>query len=311
MKTPLESSFDALLLIGFGGPEAPDQIRPFLDRVLKGRPVPPARYEEVVHHYEMLGGRSPYNDLTMRQAAALRTVLQSRGLHFPVVVAFRNARPYFNEAVQLLAEKQAKRVFGFILSAFRCDASWDRYQNEVATACATLGNVAPEMIYPAPWHTHARFIEAVSDRVQDALARLDRDNCASVELIFTAHSIPTAMAADAPYVAQLNEAAALVAQAVGIERWNLAYQSRSGNPRDPWLEPDIRDALVASPHPKIVIPIGFLCDHVEVLYDLDIEAVQTARAAGIKMERAATVSDHPRFIEMIAELVTSQLSGSA
>ncbi len=119
------------------------------------------------------------------------------------------------------------------------------------------------------------------------------------------------MAADAPYVAQLNEAAALVAQAVGIERWNLAYQSRSGSPRDPWLEPDIRDALVTNSNPKVVIPIGFLCDHVEVLYDLDIEAAQTARAAGIKMERAGTVSDHPRFIEMIVELATSQLSGSA
>lgn len=309
MSATADASFDAVLLIGFGGPESAEQIRPFLDRVLKGRPVPRARYEEVVHHYEALGGRSPYNELTGRQAEALRKAIRNRGRDVPVAVGLRNAPPFIADAVNVLATEGARRVFGFILSAFRCNASWGRYQEEVA-ACESLGGAAPEIVYPAPWHTHPMFIEAEVERVQEALERIGHDDRRAVELIFTAHSIPLAMAAGAPYIAQLNESAALVADAAGIDRWRIGYQSRSGNPREPWLEPDVRDALTANSKPKVVVPIGFLCDHVEVLYDLDVEAARTAREAGISMERAATVGDHPRFIEMIAELATPRGAAS-
>jgi ferrochelatase len=298
---------DAILLIGFGGPEAPGQIRPFLDRVLSGRPVPTARYEEVVRHYEALGGRSPYNDLTRRQAAGLRAALNRRGVDLPVVIGFRNTAPYIEDTIRELAEAGHRNVLGFILSAFRCEASWERYQNGVAAAREAIGAKAPAVVYPEPWHTRPWFIEAVADCVRRALARLDESDRSRAELIFTAHSIPLAMAAESPYVAQLRESSALVAQALGHERWGLAFQSRSGSPRDPWLEPDVRAALVANREPKVVMPIGFLCDHVEVLYDLDVDAAETAHAAGIHMERAAALNDHPAFIDLMAEIALEQI----
>jgi ferrochelatase len=297
------SSHDAILLIGFGGPEAPDEIRPFLDRVLKGRPVPRERYEEVVHHYEAMGGRSPYNELTRRLAEGLRAELRRCGSYLPVVIGLRNAAPGIADAIAALARHGARRVLGFILSAFRCEASWERYQSEVAQACAACGPAAPTIVYPDPWHHEPRFIAAVADRVGKAMAQMSAPDAAAAELIFTVHSIPVAMGGQKTYVRQSRESAGLVAQAVGRENWTLAFQSRSGNPRDSWLEPDIREAIVANARPKIVIPIGFLCDHVEVLYDLDVEAAAGARAAGITIVRAATVGDHPRFVKLMAEIV--------
>jgi ferrochelatase len=299
-------AYDAILLIGFGGPETREEIRPFLDRVLKGRPVPRDRYEEVVHHYEALGGRSPYNELTRQLADGLRTKLHRRAAELPVLVGLRNAAPTIEDAVNALASDGSRRVLGFILSAFRCEASWERYQNEVAQACAAIGPTAPTIIYPDPWHREARFIAAVADRVRDTMARIGAPDRAEAELIFTAHSIPVAMDGRESYVLQLRESADLVAQAVGRDslrgNWTLAFQSRSGSPRDSWLEPDIRDAIVANAKPKIVIPIGFLCDHVEVLYDLDVDAAAVARAAGVTLARAATVGNHPQFIELLAEI---------
>ncbi len=298
---------EAILLIGFGGPETAAQIRPFLDRVLKGRPVPPERYEEVVRHYDALGGRSPYNELTHRQASGLRAALARRGRETPVIVGFRNTPPYIEDAIRNLATADRRNVLGFILTAFRCEASWERYQSATAAACAVVGEGAPALVYPAPWHIRPRFIAAVADCVRSAFARLDEADRGRAELILTAHSIPVTMAAASPYVRQLNEAAEAVALMLGCERWQLAFQSRSGSPRDPWLEPDIRAAVVASPQPKVVMPIGFLCDHVEVLYDLDIETAAIARAAGIRLERAATLNDNPGFIDLLAEIALEHL----
>ncbi|HEX3408801.1 MAG TPA: ferrochelatase [Candidatus Binataceae bacterium] len=307
----LDPRCDAIILVGFGGPTSSAEIRPFLDRVLQGRPVPRERYEEVVHHYELLGGRSPYNDLTMRQAAALRERLRSDGIDVPVVVAMRNAAPFIDDALRDLSARQVRRVFGFILAAHRCEASWERYQSDLRTARERLGAASPEIDYPAPWHSHPLFVAAAADRARAAIAQLTAEDRERAELIFTAHSIPFAMAARAPYVEQLKESAALVAAATGRSRWRVAYQSRSGNPREPWLEPDVNEVLrELSGAAAIVIPIGFLCDHVEVLYDLDIEAAQIARAAGVTMVRAVTVSDHPDFIEMMAALARPYLKSS-
>jgi ferrochelatase len=293
---------DGVLLIGFGGPSAPEEIRPFLDRVLKGRPVLSERYEQVVHHYEFIGGRSPYNDISMRQATALSDVLRSAGREVPIRVGMRNSAPYIEDALRQLGACGVKRAIGFILAAYRSDASWDRYQGNVAEARNRIGAVAPAVDYPAPWHGHPLFIEAIADRVRAATARLG-EAAAAAELIFTAHSIPLAMAEVAPYVDQLNQSARLVASALGRERWSLAFQSRSGSPREPWLQPDIGAALrQLAGRAAVVMPLGFLCDHVEVLYDLDVEAATLARACGVRMERAATVGDHPRFIEMIASI---------
>jgi ferrochelatase len=307
MRDACANPIDAVMLIGFGGPENAAQIRPFLDRVLKGRPVPPQRYEEVVHHYEALGGRSPYNELTRRQADALCDALRRRGIDLPVVVGFRNAWPYFTDALQALMSGGVQRVLGFILSSLQCEASWQRYQREVADARAVTGDRAPRIIYPASWHLHPRFIEAATALVGSTLKQLTHHERANAELIFTAHSIPLSMAQEAPYVSQLRDSAAAVASACGCPRWSIAYQSRSGNPRDPWLEPDVREAIVKNAAPKIVVPIGFLIDHVEVLYDLDIEASELAKVAGIQMLRANTVGNHPAFLQLMVDLVAEHV----
>ena len=297
---------DAVLMIGFGGPTRADEVRPFLDNVLRGRTIPRERYEEVVHHYELLGGRSPYNDLTMRQAAALRAELEKKGARIPITVGMRNWKPCVADAMRALADGGARQVLGFIMAAHRSEASFERYQANVNDARAALAEAAPEVVYPQPWHDHPLFTTAVASRAREAYSRLEFPERGRARLIFTAHSIPVAMANAGPYVDQLTQSARIVAADLGIDTWQFAYQSRSGNPREPWLEPDIKDTLQSlDAKTAVVVPIGFLCDHVEVLYDLDIQAAQVARDAGIRMERAPTVGDHPLFIEMMASIVAA------
>jgi len=296
---------DGVLLVGFGGPTRAQEIRPFLDCILRGRPIPRDRYEDVVRHYEHLGGGSPYNELTLRQADALRAELSRGGIDLPVAVGMRNWAPYIEDALADLARRGARRLLAFIMAAHRSEASFERYQAAVAAAAEKLGSAAPEIVYAEPWFAHPKFIAATAARAADSLARLDSAERSHASLLFTAHSIPVAMAAASPYVEELTESARLVAAQLGFDNWTLAFQSRSGSPRDPWLEPDIGAALrkLARGAVAVVAPIGFLCDHVEVLYDLDVEAAAIARQGGIRMERAATVSDHPEFIAMMAEIV--------
>src|SRR5580704_8955218 len=299
---------DAALMIGFGGPTRADEVRPFLDNILRGRPIPKERYEEVVHHYEMMGGRSPYNELTMRQAEALRARLAGDGVGVPIIVGMRNWEPHLLDAMRDLASKRARRVLGFILAAHRCEASWERYQVAVEDARAKIGADAPQLEYPQPWHLHPKFIEAAAACVAKALATLDHNEAKRAELIFTAHSIPVPMDSASGYADQIRESAAAVASRLHRDSWTLAFQSRSGAPRDPWLEPDIAEVIrKLEGRPAVVMPIGFLCDHVEVLYDLDVEAAKVARECGVKMVRASTVADHPAFIEMIAEVACEHL----
>jgi protoporphyrin/coproporphyrin ferrochelatase len=303
---PAKAKCDSVLMIGFGGPTRADEVRPFLDNVLRGRPIPRERYEDVVHHYDLLGGRSPYNELTMRQAAALRAELAKKGAALPVAVGMRNWNPYVADSMRALAENGARRVLGFIMAAHRSEASFERYQATVSDALATLGEAAPQIVYPQSWHDHPLFTTAVASRAREAFSRLEFPERSRARLIFTAHSIPLAMAQAGPYVEQLTQSARIVAADLGIDSWQFAYQSRSGSPRDAWLEPDIKDTLRnLDTKTAVVVPIGFLCDHVEVLYDLDIEAAQVARDAGIRMERAPTVGDHPLFIEMMASIVAA------
>jgi protoporphyrin/coproporphyrin ferrochelatase len=297
---------DSVLMIGFGGPTRADEVRPFLDNVLRGRPIPRERYEDVVHHYDLLGGRSPYNELTMRQAAALRAELAKRNASVPVAVGMRNWEPYVADAMRMLGDSGARRVLGFIMAAHRSEASFERYQATVNDARAAIGDAAPEVVYPEPWHDHPLFIAAVASRAREAFARLEFPERPRARLIFTAHSIPLAMANAGPYVEQLTQSARMVAAELGIDAWQFAYQSRSGSPRDAWLEPDIKETIRnLDAKTAVVVPIGFLCDHVEVLYDLDIEAAAVAREAGVRMERAPTVGDHPLFIEMMASIAAA------
>jgi ferrochelatase len=296
-------SYDAVMLIGFGGPTAPAEIRPFLNNVLRGRPLSAARFEAVVHHYETIGGRSPYNDLTSAQAHAVAEMLARSGVALPVVVGMRNWSPYIQDALEQQKRAGARRILGFIMSAFQCEASWERYQKDVEQARSCVEG-APAIDYAPPWHDHPKFIKAIADRLEAALASLSDRERNSAELVFTAHSIPVAMAEKAPYVAQFSETARQVASAAGFDRWTLCYQSRSGAPCDLWLEPDIGEVIRDRPGKVLVIvPAGFLCDHVEVLYDLDIEAAAVARAHQTRLVRARTVGDHPEFIAMMASVI--------
>jgi ferrochelatase len=305
------SAADSVLLIAFGGPEKPEDIRPFLQLVTAGRRIPPERIEEVAHHYEAIGGRSPLNELTFKQAKGLRRTLKREGLAQPVFVGMRNWHPFLHETLAAMKDVGHRHALGIILSSFQTEASWERYLADVAAAREQVGPGAPEVAYVPAWFDHPRFIEAVADRVAETLGRVAPESRKAAPVVFTAHSVPAAMADGSPYVAQFTAAARAVAEKLSHPRWSLAYQSRSGSPREPWLEPDIADVLGGLAGEGIgdvvVAPIGFVCDHVEVLYDLDVEARQLAEKLGVRFHRAAAVNDHPAFVEMLADLARAGL----
>jgi ferrochelatase len=309
------NAYDAVLLLGFGGPARPEEIRPFIDRVLNGRPIPQARFEAVVAHYIEIGGASPYNRLTRRQADALARALLDRGLSIPVEVAYINAEPFVEDVVRQLAQRNARKVFAIVLAPHQSSTSWDKYVARMEDALRRVGSGAPQVDYLRPFFDHPLFVRAHAQRITAALARLGRSEFDGVELVFTAHSIPQAIADVENYVRQFCRSAELIAGEVRAARWSVAYQSRSGSPSEPWLGPDIRDVVKELPErgvrEAVVAPIGFLCDHVEVLYDLDIDAKQIAQDAGLRVERAEALNDHPLFIRMLGESVVSSLQGTA
>ena len=302
-------SYDAVLLIAFGGPTAPEEIRPFLDRVLRGIPIPPERIEEVVHHYEAVGGKSPLNEITFQQAEALQKELSAREICLPVYVGLRNASPFFTETLTRMAGDGVQRALGFILSSHQTEASWDRYKKNISDAISEVGHQAPEVSYCEGWHDHPLFIRTWTELIESSLAKTSAP--AKTPLLFTAHSLPASMAAQSPYVKQLETSARMIAARLSHERWSLAYQSRSGKPSDPWLEPDIRhtirDLASQSVSEIVVAPIGFVCDHVEVLYDLDIEAQKVAAELGFRMLRVSCPNDHPTFIRLMATVIRAKL----
>jgi ferrochelatase len=295
---------DAVLLIAFGGPTGPAEIRPFLENVARGRRIAPERLDEVAHHYErMPGGRSPLNDRTFAQARALAAALERAGRAVPVFVGMRNWHPFLHETLAEMAGRGVRRALGIILSPLRTEASWERYIRDVEEARAG----APEIVFAPTWSAHPRFLDAVADRARRAFEDVPEGERRWTPLVFTAHSIPVPMADASPYVTELTAAARAVAARLDHPRWALAYQSRSGNPGDPWLEPDILDVLKSlagdGERHVVVVPIGFVCDHVELLYDLDVEAAAAARALGLALHRASAVNDHPAFIAMLVDLV--------
>jgi protoporphyrin/coproporphyrin ferrochelatase len=309
--------FDAVLVIAFGGPHAPADIRPFLANVLRGRRVAPGRVEEVAHHYERVGGRSPITELTNKQAEGLARRLATAGAPLPVFVGMRNWHPYLTDVLAEMSRAGVRRVLGFIAAAHRSYSSCTQYRENVADARAALlreGLADVEVTYVPDWYTHPNFIEANAERVQAAAAGLDPAVRARAQLIFTAHSIPVSMAEKYPYREQYEESARLVAAQVWLQpdttgqtSHATVYQSRSGRPEDPWLGPDItdylREARAAGLGAAILSPLGFLCDHVEVLYDLDIEAAEVARDIGLPLVRAQAVNDHPLFLDLMADVV--------
>ncbi len=304
--------YQAILLIAFGGPTCPEEIRPFLSRVTKNIPIPPERLEEVAHHYEAVGGKSPLNEITFRQAKALEALLEQRNRWLPVYVGMRNGKPFFSEALKQMEKDGIKQALGFILSSHRSEASWERYQKNIADARAELEDVAPVITFTDGWHDHPLFIRVWVESIQSACADLPASDRHAIPLVFTAHSIPASMAARSPYVEQIATSARLIAEQLGHSRWSIAYQSRSGRPTDPWLEPDIARVIEeiagSGSNQMVVAPIGFVCDHVEVLYDLDIEAKERARQAGVDFIRASCPNDHPTFIRTIGDVIEKKIN---
>jgi ferrochelatase len=307
----MTSTYDAVLLIAFGGPTSPEEIRPFLARVAKGLLIPPERLEEVAHHYEAVGGKSPLNEITFRQANALARLLEQHRSFLPAYVGMRNASPFFVETLKKMADDGVHRALGFILSSHQTEASWERYHQNIADARAELGSEAPVVDFCGGWHDHPLFIQSWAEIIEAAFAKIPPDRRGSTPLLLTAHSIPISMAARSPYVAQIKNSAELIAEKLDHGHWSIAYQSRSGKPTDPWLEPNIKDAIRKLAregcHEVIVAPIGFVCDHVEVLYDLDIEAKQIANDLGVNLIRASCPNDHPTFIRMMADVIKARM----
>jgi protoporphyrin/coproporphyrin ferrochelatase len=306
--------YQAVLLIAFGGPTSPEEIQPFLARVTQGIDIPPHRLEEVAHHYQAAGGRSPLNEITGRQARALRELLRGHGVDLPVYIGMRNAPPFLVDTLRQMAADGVQRALGFILSSHQTEASWDRYQKNVADARLEIGRDAPEIDYCAGWHDHTLFIQSWAELLQASFAGIPGEHHRVTPIIFTAHSVPISMADRSPYVEQLQTTARLVADKLGHQNWSIGYQSRSGKPGDPWLEPDIntviRTLATDGVTDVVVAPIGFVCEHVEVLYDLDIEAKKTAAQAGMKLHRAACPNDHPTFIQMMADVLRRRMAQS-
>jgi ferrochelatase len=304
--------FDAVLMIAFGGPTKPEEIRPFLANVLQGVPVPPGRLDEVAHHYEEVGGRSPINELTFRQAKALAELLDREGPRLPVYVGMRYWHPLASEAVEQMMRDGVRRAVGLVMAAHDSGAaSWGKYVNAVTKALEAAGPGTPRVEYAPACSNHPDFIAAVAEQVRLRLEEIPSERRVGTPLVFTAHSIPSSMAAVSPYVQQLQDSCRLVAKALGHPHWSLAYQSRSGDPRQPWLEPDVSDVLrdlsAKGCRSVVLAPIGFVCDHVEVLFDLDLEAKALADSLGIELRRASTVNDHPLYIRALADMVRQRV----
>ena len=285
-------------------------VRPFLDNVLRGRRVTAERVEEVAKHYEHFDGVSPLTAITRRQVEGLKRHVEARGLSLPVYLGMRNWHPLLPDTLTAMAKDGVKRAIGFVCAPHRSYSSCTQYQKNVADARGAtleLGLRDVSVTYVGDWHHHVLFIEANARHVRAAIDTLPTRLRPAARVVFTAHSIPIAMTGAARYRAQLLESAQLVAERLRVPDWALVFQSRSGRPEDPWLEPDVGSYLRAERArglaAAVVCPIGFVCDHVEVLYDLDIEAAQVCRDVGLPMARASTVNDDPMFLEMMADEV--------
>ena len=299
---------DALLVVSFGGPEGQDDVIPFLQNVLRGRQVPAERVEEVASHYRRFGGVSPINSQVRALIAALRDELAASHIDLPVYWGNRNWHPFLSDTIQQMAVDGRQRALAFITSPYSYSGR-RQYLDDVEAARVKVGDRAPVVEELPVFYNHPGFVEANADNLRAALAAAG----AGAAVAFTAHSIPTAMEESAEYVAQVTETARLVARQAGLANWCLVYQSRSGPPTQPWLEPDIGEHLQALAHngvAKVVVaPIGFISDHMEVIYDLDVQAREMAEGLGLTFVRAATVGTAPAFVRMIRQLIETAQDG--
>jgi ferrochelatase len=312
----MPESYDALLVVSFGGPDGPDDVLPFLENVLRGRNVPRERMLQVAEHYYHFAGRSPINDQNRALIAALEHELAAYGPRLPIYWGNRNWHPMLADTMRQMANDGVRRALAFFTSAYSSYSGCRQYRENIAAAQAEVGPTAPAVDKLRVFFNHPGFIEPIIERARVALNEIPIERRDSAALIFTAHSIPQAMAEGCRYEAQLRESSRLVAEGLGWQKWDLVYQSRSGPPQQPWLEQDvcdfIRNAHESNPSigDVVIIPIGFISDHLEVLYDLDTEAKQLCSELGINMIRVGTVGAHPRFVRMIRELIEERMSAT-
>lgn len=313
---PAPAEYDAILIVGFGGPEKPDDVMPFLENVTRGRNIPRERLEEVAEHYHHFGGASPINEQVRALIADLAPELRRHGVDLPIHWGNRNWRPMLPDTLREMASAGVRRALAFVLAAYSSYSSCRQYREDIIRAREEVGEGAPVVDKIRVFYNHPEFVAANADRVREALETLPADLRGTAPIAFTAHSIPSSMAATSAYEQQLRETCRLVAAEVGVDdaRWSLVYQSRSGRPTDPWLEPDILDHLQSlrdSGGTAVVVhPIGFLSDHMEILYDLDEEARILCERIGLTMARSRTVGSHPAFVRMIRELIVERLRGA-
>ncbi len=301
-------NYDALLVVSFGGPESREDVVPFLENVLRGRNVPRERMLAVAEHYYHFDGRSPINQQIRDLISALKIELAEHGPNLPVYWGNRNWHPMLADTIREMKRDGVRRALAFVTSAYSSYSGCRQYREDIVRAQAQVEAGAPQIDKLRAFFNHPGFIEANEDRLRQALARIPSDARQNVELVYTAHSIPISMANTCDYVQQLEEVRELVSARLGVSNDVLVYQSRSGAPGQPWLEPDILDHLrevkarnLASA--VVLAPISFISDHMEVLYDLDIEARQFCESLSLPMARAKTVGVHPRFVSMIRELI--------
>ena len=301
-----DTFFDAILVVAFGGPEGMDDVMPFLENVTRGRNVPRERLEEVAHHYARFGGASPINAQNRALIAALGPELDAHGIDLPIYLGNRNWYPFLGDTLREMRDDGVDRALAFFTTGFSSYSSCRQYRENIAAAQADVGPDAPEVLRTRAFYNHPGFVEANADHVESALAELS-----DAHVLFAAHSIPLAMASQSRYETQLLETGRLVAERVGVHEHALVYQSRSGPPHVPWLGPDVCDHIRVlaeqGVRDVVVSPIGFVSDHMEILFDLDVEAREAAAEAGMSFARAQTAGTHPAFVSMIRELVQERL----
>ncbi len=299
--------YDALLIVSFGGPEGMDDVMPFLENVLRGKNVPPERMRAVARHYELFGGVSPINAQNRKLIAAIEEELQTNGPALKVYWGNRNWHPLLAETLRTMRDDGVRRALAFFTSAYSSYSGCRQYLENIEQARTDAGNDAPQIEKLRAYYNHPGFIEPNIENLRTALDQIPVERRASAHVAFTAHSIPMAMASNCEYADQLLETCRLVAAGAGHANWRLAFQSRSGPPTQPWLEPDICDHLselkAKGVTDVVIAPVGFVSDHMEVIYDLDTQARDHCNAIGLNMVRAATVGAHPSFVRMIRELV--------
>ncbi|MHB1033389.1 MAG: ferrochelatase [Pirellulales bacterium] len=311
MKQP----YDAILVVSFGAPDKPQDVLPFLENVVRGKNVPHERLVQVAERYHRYGGASPLGEQTRALVKALTEALAARGPRLPVYAGNRNWHPLLGDTLRQMATDGVHRALAFITASFGSYPSCRQYLEDIQRARQAVGPSAPEVDKLRAYYNHPGFVGPVIEAARAAIEQLPPEKHSSATLVFTAHSIPVAMARTSPYESQLRESCRLVAEGLGRADWHLVYQSRSGPPSQPWLEPDIRDFLRKLPaktavRDVVVVPIGFLSDHLEVLYDLDTAARKVCDEVGLSMVRAATVGNHPRFIAMIRELILERMEAN-